>query len=109
MQRTGLCEVELCKQPAVTSLLSQQFCLAHFIAHCYQRLDHCSLARSRPPGDFQGDASLRHFLEECSRRAVDICFSAEDLDNVKRSQLLDILLWAADVASECSIPSPREV
>jgi len=42
-------------------------------------------------------ASLRGFVEECSRRALDVALRCESLDNLQRGRLLDILLWAGEL------------
>jgi hypothetical protein len=42
-------------------------------------------------------AGMRAFIEECSRRALDISLQAENLNNLERSRLLDILLWAGEL------------
>lgn len=42
-------------------------------------------------------ASLRAFVEECSRKALDISLHSENLTNLQRGRLLDILLWAGEL------------
>jgi hypothetical protein len=59
---------------------------------------------------------MRAFIEECSRKALDVSLQSEDLTNLQRGRLLDILLWAGElflllraprlVFAE-SIPSPE--
>jgi len=40
---------------------------------------------------------MRAFIEECSRRALDISLHSKKLSNLERGRLLDILLWAGEL------------
>ena len=40
---------------------------------------------------------MRAFIEECSRKALDVSLQSEDLSNLQRGRLLDILLWAGEL------------
>jgi len=40
---------------------------------------------------------MRAFVEECSRKALDVSLQSEDLSNLERGRLLDILLWAGEL------------
>jgi hypothetical protein len=40
---------------------------------------------------------MRAFIEECSRKALDISLQSENLTNLERGRLLDILLWAGEL------------
>ena len=42
-------------------------------------------------------AAIRAFIEECSRKALDISLHSENLTNLQRGRLLDILLWAGEL------------
>ena len=48
--------------------------------------------------------TLRSFVEECSRRALEVAMHSEDLDNLQRGRLLDILLWAGELFVLLRIP-----
>ena len=41
--------------------------------------------------------AAKDFLEECSNRTLAVCLRAEQLTNVERSRLLDILLSCGDL------------
>src|SRR5258708_3822851 len=41
--------------------------------------------------------SMRAFIDECSRKALDVSLQSEDLSNLHRGRLLDILLWAGEL------------
>jgi len=92
-----ICAVDFCEGTAVASLAQQDFCLNHFIDLCYenlQRIDPRAQKIGRVPLDL---ANLRAFIEECSRRALDVALHCEDIDNLQRGRLLDILLWAGEL------------
>jgi hypothetical protein len=92
-----MCAVDFCDGPAVASLAQQNFCLNHFIDLCYenlQRIDPRAQKIGRVPLDLP---ALRAFIEECSRRALEVALHCEDIDNLQRGRLLDILLWAGEL------------
>jgi hypothetical protein len=92
-----ICAVDFCEGAAVASLAQQDFCLNHFIELCYenlQRIDPRGQKTGRMPLDL---ASLRAFIEECSRKTLDVALHCEDIDNLQRGRLLDILLWAGEL------------
>jgi hypothetical protein len=42
-------------------------------------------------------AYMREFIEECSRKALNVALHSESLNNLQRGRLLDILLWAGEL------------
>jgi hypothetical protein len=100
MARSGHCAEASCGQAAVTSLEAEEFCISHFIKQCYQRLDQYD----RQPLEVRlrngHHDSLKHFLIECSNKTVDICLGKQDLDNLQRARLFDILLRTHEIASQ---------
>jgi len=92
-----ICAVDFCEGTAVASLAQQNFCLNHFIDLCYENLQRID-PRSQKMGRVNLDRALqRAFIEECSRRALDVALHCEDIDNLQRGRLLDILLWAGEL------------
>jgi len=91
------CQVGSCNSAAITSLDRRALCLNHFLLRCYKKLESLD-QRGRPfsaePIDL---ASMRAFIEECSRKALDISLQSENLSNLQRGRLLDILLWAGEL------------
>jgi hypothetical protein len=91
------CSVRSCFGAAITSLDQQALCLNHFLSRCYERLEaldpRCRKLRAEPV-DL---ASMRAFVEECSRKALDVSLHSEALTNLQRGRLLDILLWAGEL------------
>ncbi len=91
------CAKRSCGRLSVASLNRQDLCLEHFLLSCYEnleRLDPRGRGLSSQPVDL---ASMRAFIEECSRKALDISLHSENLDNLQRGRLLDILLWAGEL------------
>ncbi|MGB7844771.1 MAG: hypothetical protein WBL63_04090 [Candidatus Acidiferrum sp.] len=91
------CKVSCCAKPAVIALMGHSLCLDHFLARSYERLDLLEpMVRGRA---LEATESLAAgaFLEECSNRALLICLRHEQLSNLDRSRLLNILLLAGDL------------
>lgn len=96
------CNLDSCSDPAVTCFASQKLCLHHFLARCYQDLNRFDVRTSSAQADPFGSAALKAFVKECSRCALEISLQCEDLDNLQRGRLLDILLWAGELLPETS-------
>ncbi len=91
------CRVGSCGGAAITTLDHQALCLNHFLLRCYEKLeglDPRGRQLSAKPVDL---ASMRAFIEECSRKALDVSLQSENLSNLQRGRLLDILLWAGEL------------
>src|SRR5216684_3818505 len=97
MSRKRNCRVGSCSGAAITTLDHQALCLNHFLLRCYdklERLDPRGRRSSAEPADL---ASMRAFIEECSRKALDVSLQSKNLSNLQRGRLLDILLWAGEL------------
>jgi hypothetical protein len=91
------CRVDSCRRAAITTLDHQALCLNHFLLRCYERLEGLD-PRGRKFSDEAVDlASMRAFIEECSRKALDVSLQSRNLSNLQRGRLLDILLWAGEL------------
>ena len=91
------CSVNSCSDAAVASLVQQDLCLNHFLCRCYETLERLEPIGARVeyhPADLE---SRKAFVEECSREALRVGLHGEDLCNLQRGRLLDILLWAGDL------------
>jgi len=91
------CRVGSCSGAAITTLDRQALCLNHFLLRCYETLE-CFDPRGRKfsaePVDL---VAMRAFVEECSRKALDVSLQSDNLSNLQRGRLLDILLWAGEL------------
>ena len=101
------CTVPLCGEPGATELNGQVLCLAHFIVECYGQLDACADQKffSIDPST---EASMQTFLRQCLRCVVDLCLTRDDLDNLERARLFDILLRGGEVAAK-RLPPPHQL
>ena len=97
MLRERNCSEPSCDRASVVTLNHQDFCLEHFLLDCYDMLERLD-PRGRSIGSQPVDlVSMRAFIEECSRKALDISLHSENLSNLERGRLLDILLWAGEL------------
>jgi hypothetical protein len=91
------CKASGCANSAVVGPAGQNVCLEHFFSNCYEELEKLEpLVRGRWLAATEVDA-FSAVLEECSRRAIFICFRNEPLSNLDRSRLLEILLSCRDI------------
>jgi hypothetical protein len=86
-----------CGGAAITKLDGQALCLNHFLLRCYDRLERVDPRGRKFSVEPVDLSSMRAFIEECSRKALDISLQAENLNNLQRGRLLDILLWAGEL------------
>jgi hypothetical protein len=91
------CRVGSCGRAATTTLDHQALCLNHFLSRCYERLEGLDPRGRKFTAEPVDLASMRAFIEECSRKALDISLQSQSLTNLQRGRLLDILLWAGEL------------
>jgi hypothetical protein len=91
------CKMGSCGSAAVTTLDHQAFCLNHFLLRCYAELEGLDPRGRQFSSETVDLVSMRAFIEECSRKALDISLQSENLTNLQRGRLLDILLWAGEL------------
>jgi len=94
---TSKCSFDLCPDPAVTRFAQRELCLEHFISRCYEDLDRFDARARGSQLDRSGSATLKAFVDECSRCALEVSLELQQLDNLQRARLLDILLWAGEL------------
>jgi hypothetical protein len=86
-----------CGSAAIITLDDQSLCLNHFLLRCYARLDGLDPRGRKFSTEPIDVISMRAFIEECSRKALDVSLQSQNLSNLQRGRLLDILLWAAEL------------
>lgn len=91
------CSAGACNCAAITSLDQQAFCLNHFLSRCYSELEAVDPRGQKFRENPVELAAMRAFIEECSRKALDVSLHSQDLTNLERGRLLDILLWAGEL------------
>jgi hypothetical protein len=99
------CAVEGCHDLAAAALDEQTLCLDHFLSRCYQTLETYDGHRDHTYIVHDAErAQRRRFLEECSTQALNVGLHNENLNNLQRSRLLDVLLWAGELSEYASAP-----
>ena len=91
------CRMGSCGSAAITTLDRQALCLNHFLLRCYEKLEGLDPRRRKFSAEPVDLASMRSFVEECSRKALDVSLQSKNLSNLQRGRLLDILLWAGEL------------
>jgi hypothetical protein len=104
LRRQRNCTADSCSSAAVTSLDRKALCLNHFLQRCYERLEGLDPRGRKFSAEPVDLASMRAFIEECSRKALDVSLQSQNLSNLQRGRLLDILLWAGELFLLLRIP-----
>lgn len=97
MLRKRNCTADSCSGASVSALDQQALCLSHFLLRCYEKLERLDPRGRGFLSEPMNPASMRAFIEECSRKALDVSLQCENLTNLDRGRLLDILLWAGEL------------
>lgn len=84
------------RQAAVCSVELRFFCMSHFVDHCYQRLAESEKAL----GNGLRRESLLGFLRECATQAAKLLLLREELQNIERARLFDIILWSNELCNK---------
>lgn len=104
------CSVTRCGKPATGSLGSDAFCREHFMLTCYGLIE--SFSQQLADREHWSEASteeLAHSLNQITDQAVQLGLGAQDLSNLERAQLMDILMWVADVRARLRRSSRKRV
>lgn len=101
------CTAERCSIRGVCVLELQPFCLHHFITCCFERLRLCSISWCLNPRSASTE-SYDAFIRECIVKTASLLQEGADVDPVRRSHLLDVFLWASELAVKRSISAPAE-
>jgi hypothetical protein len=100
----GPCALAECQRLAVAVLDGQPLCLDHFFSRCYAALADFDQYRDYARVDREQIRSrLRNFLEECSAQALNISLRVQNMSNLQRARLLDVLLWAGELSEFVSL------
>jgi hypothetical protein len=91
------CRMGSCGSAAITTLDRQALCLNHFLLRCYEKLEGLDPRGRKFSAEPVDLALMRAFIEECSRKALDVSLQSKKLSNLQRGRLLDILLWAGEL------------
>jgi hypothetical protein len=105
--RSIRCTAERCSGRGVCVLELQPFCLHHFITCCFERLRLCSVSWCLNPRSATTE-SYDAFIRECIMKTASLLQEGADVDPVRRSHLLDVFLWASELAVKRSASMPAE-
>ena len=98
------CITSTCEEDGVAMLAGKSHCLEHFFERCYQRLDRLDpVARGKSREWAVHDGAPKE-IEELVRQVLIVCLQHKNLNNVDRSRLLDILLWAGELQFVMRVP-----
>jgi hypothetical protein len=109
MTESRPCTALNCQQPAITELAGRALCREHFITGCYEQIEHYQRQVHEHAFREAMTGNLRDFLLCCSREAIDLAQRLDDLENLERARLLDILMRAAELARYLRRSPRREV
>lgn len=105
--RSIQCTAERCSSSGICVLELQPFCLHHFITCCFERLRLCSISCCLYPNSTT-TASYDAFIRECIVKTANLLQEGTDVDAVRRSHLLDVFLWASELAVKRNVSAPAE-
>ena len=107
MSESGSCSAPNCRELAISTLEGRALCREHFITTCYDLIEQ--YLRQMQENVFREATaeSLRNFLLSCTRQAIDLAHGLDDLENLERARLLDILMRASELARHLR-RSPRK-
>ena len=94
------CSVNSCPDSAVTRFAHRELCLQHFLSQSYEDLDRLDATARSSHLNHTGAATLKNFVDECSRCALEVSLQCKHLDNLARARLLDILLWSGELVPQ---------
>jgi hypothetical protein len=98
------CSVNFCEKEALILLGQKPLCLEHFIGRCYEWLDYLDPLIRERVCERKQLGRVQSLVEECSNRVLLVSLRCEDLSNVDRSRLLDILLLTSDLLFHLRVP-----
>jgi hypothetical protein len=107
-ERSIPCTAARCSSRGICVLELQPFCLHHFITCCFERLRLCSISWCLYPNSAT-TAAYDAFIRECIVKTANLLQEGTDVDAVRRSHLLDVFLWASELAVKRNVSAPAEV
>jgi hypothetical protein len=101
---TAQCTTITCEEHGVVMLAGATFCLEHFFQECYERLEGLDpVVRGKTREGAIHEAAPK-VLEEVVKQVLMVCLQHQNLSNLDRSRLLDILLWAGELQLVLRVP-----
>jgi hypothetical protein len=72
-------------------------CSEHFLVACYEVLERLDRGMGLSATATEVSEAKR-VADECVRGVLDVSLKAAELSNLQKARLLDVLLWAGDIA-----------
>ena len=92
------CATSGCSGPSVVMLGKQDYCRQHFLQACYENLEECEENfKERDQTDELACDTRRRSLQEIVDQSTTTSLTHDDLSNLERVQLLDVVRWAGDL------------
>jgi hypothetical protein len=93
----GQCVAGHCSNRGTCALGRRGLCVHHFITHSFERLRYFSVSWClNPAGEMFGSSDV--FIRECILETAKLLQPDSDIDPVRRGHLLDVFLWASELA-----------
>ena len=101
---TAQCTTITCAENGVVMLAGVTLCLEHFLQQCYGRLEGLDPAVRGKTREAAINDGAPKILEEVVKQVLIVCLQHNNLSNLDRSRLLDILLWAGELQLVLRVP-----
>jgi hypothetical protein len=102
------CSAENCTTQAVGILAGQHLCVHHFFVQCFEGLRVRSVSwcvgRASPASE-----SADAFVRECILETAQLLQRHPEIDHVRRGHLVDVFLWASELAIKSSADTASDV
>jgi hypothetical protein len=106
-EKSAPCTAERCSSPGICVLELQPFCLHHFITCCFERLKLCTVSWCLYPHSATTE-SYDAFIRECIMTTASLLREGADVEPTRRRHLLEVFLWASELAIKRTVPAPTE-
>jgi hypothetical protein len=103
-RETAQCTSITCAENGVVMLAGVTLCLEHFFQQCYGRLEGIDPVVRGKTREAAINEDAPKILEELVKQVLIVCLQHQNLSNLDRSRLLDILLWAGELQLVLRVP-----
>ena len=93
------CSVENCSNRSAGTFGRRTFCIHHFTLRCFEGLRDCTVSWCLNEPE-EALKSCDAFVRECILETSKVLQGSAEIDRVRRGHLLDVLLWATELATK---------
>ncbi len=101
-RETVRCAAEHCSMQGICWLDRRGLCVHHFYTQCFERLSRCNVFPCLDSTEAVSESS-NAFLRECVLETANLLQQITNIDHAQRAHLLDIFLWASELAVKRSV------